>query len=106
MRVLVELDGVRYHQGAAMADDRLKSNRAAAMGWVILRFGWPETVARPCRTAAELAGLFWMRGWTGTPRACCAGCPVADLTRVGPAQPRWKITGVSARVIFHGAEVR
>ena len=61
--------------------DRRKSNVAAALGWVSVRFGWTETVDRPCATATELAELFWARGWRGAPRACSPGCPVGKLVR-------------------------
>jgi len=85
LRGLIELDGVRHHQGAVLVLDRLKSNRAAVLGWVCVRFGWAETVDLPCVSAAALAELFWVRGWRGTPRPCSPGCPVGQLRRERPA---------------------
>jgi hypothetical protein len=84
-RVLVELDGARFHQGAVLARDRFKSNRVSAFGWIVVRYGWPETVDQPCRTAVEFALLLRARGWRGSARACSAGCPVATLRSPRPA---------------------
>lgn len=84
-RLLIELDGIRFHQGSALVNDRLKSNRAAVLGWVVVRFGWPEAVERPCETALDLARIFWSRGWTGSPRACSPSCQVEAMRQERPA---------------------
>lgn len=66
LRVLLELDGRRWHSTVqAQVDDRRRDRAAVARGWVTLRFGWQEIVHRPasvvdeCRTvlAARLRAL-------------------------------------------------
>lgn len=47
-RLVVELDGRRWHATTqAMADDRRRDRLAAHHGWLTLRFGWQEIVERP-----------------------------------------------------------
>lgn len=47
-RVVVELDGRRWHATAqAQTDDRRRDRLATTHGWVTLRFGWAEVVHRP-----------------------------------------------------------
>lgn len=75
LRLLIELDGVRHHQGATLVADRRKSNVTTALGWVSVRYGWTETVDRSCATATELARLFWARGWTRDSPGLLAGLP-------------------------------
>lgn len=41
-RVAVELDGVRYHTGAAFRLDRQRQNELIVLGWTILRFTWDD----------------------------------------------------------------
>lgn len=47
-RVVVELDGRRYHGGMlARAADRRRDNALAAAGWRVLRITWDDLVERP-----------------------------------------------------------
>ncbi len=51
-KVAVELDGARYHAGAAaLAADRTRDVELAAAGYVTVRFGWNDVVEKPrwCR---------------------------------------------------------
>lgn len=54
-RVVLELDGRRWHATAqAQGDDRRRDRLATAHGWVTLRFGWAEVVHRPAAFVAEV----------------------------------------------------
>ncbi|MEZ5410579.1 MAG: DUF559 domain-containing protein [Acidimicrobiales bacterium] len=54
-RVIVELDGRRWHATAqALADDRRRDRAAVLAGWVTLRLSWHEIVHRPGTVVAEL----------------------------------------------------
>jgi len=77
-RLLVELDGLRFHRGRALVTDRAKSRRAVAADWAVVRYGWEETVPHACATAAELELLLQARGWPGRARPCGPGCPVGE----------------------------
>ena len=47
-RVVVELDGERYHSSAdAMAADDARALTLASAGYVVIRFGWRDIVDRP-----------------------------------------------------------
>ncbi len=59
-RMVVELDGRRWHATTqAQAEDRRRDRAAAAHGRFVLRFGWQEVMRRPglvvgeCRTVLE-----------------------------------------------------
>lgn len=50
-RLVVELDGRRYHDGLSARDsDRTRDNRLMAAGWRVLRFTWDDLVDRPAET--------------------------------------------------------
>ncbi|MFZ2515452.1 MAG: hypothetical protein WAW82_07295 [Candidatus Lutibacillus vidarii] len=76
-RVLFELDGALYHQGARRVADRRKAILASRHDWLLLRYGWTETVDEPCRSAAEILEVLQERGWRGAARGCGPGCAVA-----------------------------
>ncbi|MCB0962785.1 MAG: DUF559 domain-containing protein [Acidimicrobiales bacterium] len=47
-RLVVELDGRRYHEGrTSREDDRRRDNRLMAQGWRVLRFTWDDLQERP-----------------------------------------------------------
>lgn len=75
-RLLFELDGTLYHQGSRRVADRRKSNLAARHDWLLLRYGWVETVDEACASAAEVTEVLIERGWSGMPRRCSPRCPV------------------------------
>lgn len=76
--LVVELDGRLGHE---WAEDRwadfARDVAAAIDGALTLRLGWRQ-VLEPCRVADGLARLLRRLGWSGRPRPCAAGCPVAD----------------------------
>ena len=50
-RLVVELDGRRYHDGlSARESDRMRDNRLMAAGWRVLRFTWDDLTLRPVET--------------------------------------------------------
>lgn len=58
LRVIVELDGRRWHTVTqAMTNDRRRDRQANARGWVVLRFGWQEIVERPEDVLSELSAF-------------------------------------------------
>ena len=76
-RMLFELDGEVFHQGARRGADRRKANVVTRAGWVLLRYGWDECVGGACETAAEIAAELTARGWRGRARPCGPACPLA-----------------------------
>ena len=53
-RLLVELDGRRWHATTqAQAEDRRRDRLAAEHGWLTLRFGWQEIAERPGQVVDE-----------------------------------------------------
>ncbi len=59
-RLIVELDGRRWHStSAAMTNDRARDRRAAAAGWRVLRFGWQEVNERPALVVREISALIF-----------------------------------------------
>lgn len=50
--LVVEVDGVRWHQDPAR--DRLRDNALAGLGWRVLRFTWSEVVHEPERVLDEI----------------------------------------------------
>ncbi|WP_153504134.1 type IV toxin-antitoxin system AbiEi family antitoxin domain-containing protein [Cumulibacter manganitolerans] len=66
-RLLIELDGVRYHDLDA---DTALDNRHSAAGYRTLRFGWPTIDADPCGVASTVAAALLI----ALPRRC-RRCP-------------------------------
>ena len=61
-RVIVELDGRRWHATAqALGDDRRRDRAAVLAGWVTVRFSWQEIVHRPDTVVAELQAVLAAR---------------------------------------------
>ncbi|MDH4076739.1 MAG: endonuclease domain-containing protein [Acidimicrobiia bacterium] len=57
-RVIVELDGRRWHATArALGDDRRRDRAAVLAGWVTIRLGWHEIVHRPDTVLVELRAV-------------------------------------------------
>jgi hypothetical protein len=70
-RLVVELDGRRFHGGATARDaDRDRDNRLMAAGWRVLRFTWEDITKRPhwvldtLRRALGLASPGSRREWS------------------------------------------
>lgn len=77
-RLCVELDGRLDHTALADRDRDLDRDLASAIHAVTtVRLGWGQVYDRPCRTAARVARLLQLGGWTGVPAPCSPGCRVA-----------------------------
>lgn len=61
-RVILEVDGWRYHQGHdAFIRDRRRIRRLTAMGYVVLPITWDDLVNRPAELLAEIAAVLAAR---------------------------------------------
>lgn len=74
---VVELDGRTWHDGPARFRDHTRDNRHTEAGLATLRFGWGDTVERPCAVARRVAPVLRRQGWRGAPHDCpqCSGRP-------------------------------
>ncbi len=72
---VVELDGRTWHEGAARFRDQTRDNRHTEAGLDTLRYGWSDTLDRPCTMARRIASVLSRNGWRGRPHDCprCAG---------------------------------
>ncbi len=73
-RLLIELDGERWHTGQQVFRDRERDNRHSAIGWRSMRFGRRDVHGNPCGIARDVATDIGSGGWTGTMKLC-ARCP-------------------------------
>jgi very-short-patch-repair endonuclease len=73
-RLVVELDGKRYHPDERRHLDQARDNQAAATGGATLRYGWSEVTREPCRTAVQVYDALRERGYQGTFQSCSPGC--------------------------------
>ncbi len=78
----VELDGSGHDSREARDEDADRDLDDLATGRVSVRLRYRQVYGTPCRTAARLARVFALRGWTGAPRPCSS--PGCDL-RARPA---------------------
>lgn len=54
-KVIVEFDGLRYHEGAdRVARDRRADRRLQLAGWRVLRFTWQDVVRDPAAMARQV----------------------------------------------------
>lgn len=61
-RLILELDGRRWHATTeAQEDDRRRDRRAAEHGWLVVRATWDEVVHRPDSLEADLRALLTQR---------------------------------------------
>jgi Transcriptional regulator, AbiEi antitoxin len=74
-RVLLELDGWRYHDGERRFRDWRRDNLSSEDGWLTLRYGWHDTVIESCATAGNLVRVLRRRGYDGD-LAPCTHCSV------------------------------
>lgn len=72
-RVLLELDGRRYHDGQRRFRDWRRDNISSEDDWLTLRYGWHDTVVESCLTAGNLFRVLRRRGYTGR-LGCCRHC--------------------------------
>jgi hypothetical protein len=78
-RLVVELDGWRYHAGEQRDHDRRRDNQAAATGGSTLRYDWRAVTLRACETAAEVFAALRERGYQGTLKPCSPACRAAAV---------------------------
>jgi hypothetical protein len=78
-RVIVELDGRMAHPPEITSQDKARDRAAAARGYLTVRYEWLDVYSTSCVTAVEMAQVLAQRGWTGRPRPCGPGCPLARL---------------------------
>jgi hypothetical protein len=76
--VCSELDGTAAHPADEQWRDKRRDNANAVQGIVTLRFGLADLGNRRCETAAAVAAVLRLRGWTGTAHPCSRpGCCLA-----------------------------
>jgi hypothetical protein len=68
--VCAELDGTAAHPVDEQWRDKRRDNANAVRGIVTLRFGFVDLGDRRCQTAADVAAVLRLRGWTGVARPC------------------------------------
>ncbi|WP_460743806.1 hypothetical protein [Mariniluteicoccus endophyticus] len=69
-RAGAELDGLLGHAGRGEFRDARRDNRHAESGLVTLRYGWSDTVSRPCQAAGQVGRVLRTRGWAGRSAPC------------------------------------
>jgi hypothetical protein len=72
-RLVIELDGRRFHPDEQHRTDRERDNQAAVTG-TTLRYGWDDVTRRACETAGQVAEALRNRGWAGTLTPCSPSC--------------------------------
>ena len=76
--VIIELDGDAGHSAARDRwQDLFRDLASAACGSITVRLGFAQ-VLDECRTAASVARLLHVRGWTELPRMCGPDCTVLE----------------------------
>jgi Protein of unknown function (DUF559) len=73
-RLIIELDGRRYHLDEGR--DRRRDNHAIAAGDATLRYGWDDVTRHPCATAAQVHAVLSRRGYSGPLLPCSAACDI------------------------------
>ncbi len=68
--VVVELDGLAYHQGERLLADRARDNAGVARGEVSLRYVYADVAFTPCETSVQVAAVLRQRGWDGEWQPC------------------------------------
>jgi len=75
-RLVIELDGRRFHPDEQRGSDTERDNQSAVTG-ATLRYGWDDVTRRACETAEQEASALRNRGWAGTLTPCSLSCRVA-----------------------------
>jgi Transcriptional regulator, AbiEi antitoxin/Protein of unknown function (DUF559) len=73
-RLVIELDGKRYHPDENRQHDRARDNLAAAKGGSTLRYDWGDVTREACETAAQVYEALRERGYPGSLKPCSPGC--------------------------------
>jgi hypothetical protein len=82
-RLVIELDGKRFHADDQRGRDQERDNQAAVIGST-LRYGWNDVTRKSCETARQEADALRHRGWTGELKPCSPDCRAV----AGARQPR------------------
>jgi hypothetical protein len=69
-RVVVELDGLLFHDGMDRFRDMWRDNVATLDDWLTLRYGAWHLTHQPCEVGDQVADFLVRRGWTGLPTRC------------------------------------
>ena len=77
--LIIELDGKKSHEYEHRGHDSARDRQASVGRKETMRFGWRETRYEGCKSAVQVIGVLWRRGWRGRPKPCSPGCPVAAL---------------------------
>lgn len=79
--LLVELDGLRWHDGENQFRDMNRDNRHALRDELTLRFGYFDVAGRPCPVAFQVYLALVKRGYSEPFLRCChcLNVPEADL---------------------------
>jgi hypothetical protein len=73
-RLVIELDGKRYHPDERRHLDRARDNQAAAGGGSTLRYDWNDVTRKTCETAAQVYAALRERGYQGPISPCSPAC--------------------------------
>jgi hypothetical protein len=73
-RLVIELDGKRYHPDESRPQDRARDNQSAAGGGSTLRYDWSDVTRAACATAAQVHAALRERGYPGALRPCSPAC--------------------------------
>lgn len=73
-RLVIELDGKRYHPDENRHHDRARDNQAAAQGGSTLRYDWSDVTRKNCETAAQVYAALRERGYHGPISPCSPVC--------------------------------
>jgi hypothetical protein len=72
-RLVIELDGRRFHPEEQRGQDTKRDNQVAVTG-ATLRYGWDDVTRMACETAKQEAAALRSRGWTGVLTPCSPSC--------------------------------
>jgi hypothetical protein len=81
-RLVIELDGRRFHPDEQRGRDQERDNQAAVTG-ATLRYGWDDVTRRACETAEQIAEALHNRGWAGALQPCSPSCRAVAGRRPG-----------------------
>jgi hypothetical protein len=76
---VVELDGWESHPVQEAFRDARRDNAATVRGDRVLRYGWRDTVGRPCDTAIQVGAVLREQGWPAQLLPCGPSCSVARI---------------------------
>ena len=84
-RLVIELDGKRFHPDDQRGLDRERDNQAAVTGST-LRYGWNDVTRKACETARQEADALAHRGWAGELKPCSPHCRASEAGQARDAR--------------------